>query len=261
MIRMMKYLQVAKIIWTEAFIHRVRALIWTMIDVSWLFVMPLLWLSAARSDPFYSNARMVFYYFLNGIIGMLTIAYVHYDLKNDIHSGLFTNTLLKPVSQLWYRFSEHVSYKLFRVAIITPFLILFWYIFHPDTSLLRGGSLLFIIVLALGALLTFFMSYLIGLLGLFVEDSGPINAAYNLLLAFFSGEVAPIALFSPFMQGIALHLPFYFTLGFPVDVLLGNGPVTLGNGILWQLVWIAMAYVVIKIVWRMGIKRWQGHGR
>ena len=258
---MKKYFQIAEIIWTETALLRTRALIWTLIDVTWMFVMPLLWLSTEMKDALYSNGQFVLYYFMSGLIGMLTIAYVHYDLRNDIHSGLFTNALLKPMNQLGYRFAEHVSYKSYRLFLILPFLILYWLVFHPDISLLRGSQLLFIVAVALGSLLTFLMSYTIGLLGLFVEDSEAINTVYNLSYSFLAGEVAPLTLFPHLMQSIATHLPFYFTLGFPIDVMLGKGVIDPARGIVWQMVWIVATFLISRLVWKRGIMRWQGQGR
>ena len=76
-----------------------------------------------------------------------------------------------------------------------------------------------------------------------------------------SGRLVPQALLPEWAQRIANVLPFHWSFGFPIEVIIGKltlPEMMLGLGI--QLGWLAVATVLFVVGWNAGIKRYSAVG-
>jgi ABC-2 type transport system permease protein len=81
------------------------------------------------------------------------------------------------------------------------------------------------------------------------------------LVFLLSGVVAPIGLLPPLMQIAARLLPFYYMVGFPVEVLTGHmSTADLLSGFVIQAVWMIAAIVLYRRLWRAGLRRYAAVG-
>jgi ABC-2 type transport system permease protein len=88
-----------------------------------------------------------------------------------------------------------------------------------------------------------------------------INQLYYVVFLFFSGRLAPLALFPPAIVALAWLLPFRWTLSYPVNLFLGQltpREALLGMGA--QIAWILAAALLARIVWRAGVRRYGAVG-
>ena len=88
-----------------------------------------------------------------------------------------------------------------------------------------------------------------------------INQVYFVLVLFLSGQIAPLSLFPHPIQVIAAILPFRWMIGFPVELLLGRlTPLQALTGLGAQAMWLVISLILIRIVWRAGIKVYSAVG-
>ena len=91
-----------------------------------------------------------------------------------------------------------------------------------------------------------------------------VSAIFNLYFAvetILSGRLVPQALLPEWAQRIANVLPFRWSFGFPIEVIIGKltlPEMVLGLGI--QLGWLAVATVLFVVGWNAGIKRYSAVG-
>ena len=74
-------------------------------------------------------------------------------------------------------------------------------------------------------------------------------------------QVAPVVLLPGPIQALALLLPFWYMLGFPVEVLMGQ--LTAGElvrGFSLQIGWLLVAVGLYQLVWRRGLRRYSAVG-
>ena len=115
--------------------------------------------------------------------------------------------------------------------------------------------------LILAFLLRFLLEWTLAQAAFWTTRVSAINQSYFVLVLFLSGQVAPLTLFPRALQVLAAILPFRWMLGFPVELLLGRlAPVEALTGLGVQLVWVAIAYVLMRIVWRAGIRLYSAVG-
>jgi ABC-2 type transport system permease protein len=106
--------------------------------------------------------------------------------------------------------------------------------------------------------LSILMASTVALLGFWSTQTTNIWMLWWGLGSFFSGWVAPLALMPSWIQHLAVVLPFWSTLGFPVELLSGRldaGEVAVGFGV--GLAWATAFGALYVVAWRRGIRRFQ----
>jgi ABC-2 type transport system permease protein len=105
---------------------------------------------------------------------------------------------------------------------------------------------------------------LLSLLGMITFFTTRVGAIFELFFAFelvFSGRLVPMSLMPPVVQQVATYLPFQWTFFFPIESLVE--PMTLLqmlSGMGMQLLWIALGWVAVKIVWKFSVRQYSAVG-
>ena len=88
-----------------------------------------------------------------------------------------------------------------------------------------------------------------------------LNQLYGTTTFFLAGQVAPLSLFPEPLRVVAAVLPFRWMIAFPVEVVLGRADgrdVVIGSAM--QALWIALAVLAMRGVWRRGVRRYSAVG-
>jgi ABC-2 type transport system permease protein len=90
---------------------------------------------------------------------------------------------------------------------------------------------------------------------------GAANQTYFVIMLFLSGQFAPLELLPVPVQTIANILPFRWLIGYPIDLIMGRltlNQALMGLGV--QFVWLIISYIVLRVVWRAGVKIYSAVG-
>jgi ABC-2 type transport system permease protein len=119
----------------------------------------------------------------------------------------------------------------------------------------------FWISLLLGHFVSFTVVMAMTMIALFTQEAMSIFELYYIPFLFLSGQLFPISMMPPWVASIAKVLPFYFTTGAPTEILIGrvSGAAAWQN-IAIQLVWITIAYFAARVLWRKGLRHYNGVG-
>jgi ABC-2 type transport system permease protein len=102
---------------------------------------------------------------------------------------------------------------------------------------------------------------MMSMLALFTQEAMAIFELYYVPMLFLSGQLFPISVLPPWAMFLGKLFPFYYTTGAPTEILIGR---VKGNEALqtigMQLLWIAIAYLVSRILWAKGLKHYTGVG-
>ena len=115
--------------------------------------------------------------------------------------------------------------------------------------------------LLLAFLVRFFLEWTLALAAFWTTRVGAINQTYFVLLLFLSGQIAPLALLPSPVQVVAGILPFRWMIGFPVELLLGR--LTLAEALMGlgaQVAWLLVSFILLRIVWRIGVRNYSAVG-
>jgi ABC-2 type transport system permease protein len=134
-------------------------------------------------------------------------------------------------------------------------------IFHASVSPTLWAIAIFIPALLLAFLLRFLLEWTLAQAAFWTTRVGAINQSYFVMMLFLSGQIAPLTLLPHPIQVLAAALPFRWLISFPLELLLGR--LTLAEaltGLGAQAAWLIVSFVLVRIVWRAGIRVYSAVG-
>lgn len=240
--------------------YRAEMIIWVL-SATLPLVMLSLWNAAAGGGAIdgWDQTAFTRYFAVNLVVRQLTGSWVVWELNWAIRKGDLSPKLLRPMNPLVFNLAETFAALPFRVVVLFPLVgaLALWRpeaLFVPDVASAVG----FVVSSLFAFCLAWLVQALFGMIAFWTEQSMGFWSAWFAIWALFAGYFVPLALFPPSLVTLARVLPFYSTLGAPVDVLLGNAPVVATLGI--QAGWLVALSLLAAVVWRAGIRRYGAVG-
>lgn len=223
------------------------------------------WTTVARASGGavggFSAGDFAAYYLVLTVVMHLTQIWHMWEYEYLIRQGMFSPRLLRPIHPIHADISENIAYKVFMLVVLAPALAILALVFRPVFEPPLWALAAFVPAILLAALLAFIVGWIVALAAFWATRTMAINQLYYIAMFFFSGQVAPLALLPPLIQTVANLLPFRWWLAFPVELLLGRLTQTQAlEGFAAQLVWIAVAVIVLNLLWRAAVRRYGAVG-
>jgi ABC-2 type transport system permease protein len=252
--------------WYEQWQYRANLLMyllyWLVSPVVYLAV----WTTIARTQGNVGGLTandFVTYYLTLLIVDQMTSDITIHLLAYKIQDGTLSGELLRPVHPiLTNTLVNNIAFKALVFMVFVPVWLILVMLFQPDYSMVTVGSVLQAIpALALGFGINFLIGSMITSLAFWTTRVFSIGEFYMGLFVLFSGEFVPLQLMPPLIQRLADILPFQFFIYFPVQIILGRVAL---DTMLWKyayaLLWLVISYILFRIVWREGLKRFSSVG-
>lgn len=212
----------------------------------------------------YSYPEMVTYIIIGWIFSLITTNYNYENIiSRDINLGKLTNYLSKPISYLKFTGATAVA----RVGVAIFYIILqgvIYFFLFKDIMLVDVGlsKVLILIVMAIFAfLIKLFIAILIGMVSFWLVEISGLFAFADIFVKFFSGTFFPMVLLPASLLKAGYFLPFVYTFFVPVQFFLDKISTKEALwGVAVQMIWLAILYLIIKIVWKYGLKRYEAYG-
>lgn len=207
--------------------------------------------------------QMLLYFAVSSLVEIINWDGADNDLQWLIQSGQFITFQLRPVYHVFYSFFQKIGHRIvaFTVEVIPIlcFYILFGIRFVPAMPVWA------IISLLLSFVLSFLIRYTIGTMAFWFVRTDGVRRAVLLLSNICSGAFLPLSLFPHGFQKFLFYLPFQFASYVPIRVFIGQyelAGITLPvpQIVLLQAVMVAVMFLVNRIIWYFGIKRFTGVG-
>src|SRR5437867_6754580 len=265
---MRKYWHVINIGIQNTLVYRVNFLFRSLFGLIPLMASISLWraIYAGRETDIagYSLAQMVSYYLIVTIVDALTaVSEDDWQIAADIKDGNISQFLLKPIDYLTYRLclfgAGRLIYTLVAFVPVTLFILyLRRYFVLPMNAESMGW---FVLSVLMTGLLQFFISYTMALLAFWVLE---VSTLIFILFAFeyiAGGHLFPLNILPPALAGMLSYTPFPYLLFFPVSIYLNQVTgLALYRGLVIQTFWIGVAYLLARLVWHRGIKKYSAVG-
>jgi ABC-2 type transport system permease protein len=191
----------------------------------------------------------------------MTYTWIMYEYEYRVRQGTLSADLLRPVHPIHSDIADNLTSKLITLPGMLVIAALLGLIFRPAFHLVPWAMAAFVPVVLLAFAVRFFVEWTLALAAFWTTRVSALNQMYFMLMLFFSGEIAPLELLPHPVQVIAFVLPFRWTIGFPTELLLGRlSPAQVLTGIGMQTVWLAASLVLMRFVWRAGLKVYSAVG-
>lgn len=182
------------------------------------------------------------------------------SISNDIKSGGVIYKLNKPYDYILYNIASHLGQIVIKFIMFFIFAAIIGYVLigsFPPISL----PMIFIFLLSvfLSIILNIIMATFIGLLSFYIEDSGPLYWVYSKVILVL-GTVIPLEFFPPIMAKILKYSPIV-AISYGPGRLLVNFSYTVASKILLaQIVYIIIAFILTKLLYKKGVKKLNVNG-
>lgn len=216
----------------------------------------------AQAQLGYSLQQMITYFVLTLMCARLVGVQIHRMLNNQIIQGDLNRFMLQPLSHLGYHYTRNAAEKLSQFAyLLVPGAILLLVFRDSIVTPTFVNAVQFSAAILLSIALNFLIYYALGLLGFWFGRANQIMMFATALISLVDGSKFPLSLLPVVIQDISRYLPFQYIFYFPIRIFIGaESPQTIRNGFLIEIVWIVIFYLLIRIFWSKGLKRFGAFG-
>jgi ABC-2 type transport system permease protein len=261
-----KYRTIFSVSWQKELEYRFNFFLGRLRNIIVMLLLYFVWLTLTmKSGRFagYAQQEILTYVFGINILRSVVFGAQSRQVASDINDGMFSTHLIMPVNHLFRTFAAELAQRSVSTVTATAEVVLFAALLRVDLFIQRDGAALalFVLSLALAVVLYFLLSYLVSLLAFWSREAMGPRFLFEWFLEFASGAYFPLDILSrPFFLALQT-LPFASIVYLPMQIYLGRyGFREAAAGILVQAAWIVLAGLMVREVWRRGLRKYTGEG-
>jgi viologen exporter family transport system permease protein len=262
-IRIYRALLVAQI--QAASAYRVQSILWMLFAVIRPVIFLAAWVAVANAQGgqigAYDVRDFAAYYVALSLVLNLVTSWNAYEFEFEVRMGRLSPKLLRPLHPIHYAVIENVVWKLTTIIPLTIVLVLVSVTFDARFRTTPAHLILFVPSVLLAATLSFLAGWVLATMAFWTTRVHALSTFWDRAGFIFAGQIAPLALLPGPLQTISLALPFGYILGIPAEILRGG--VNVNTALLLmagQVIWVAIFYVALQRVWRVGIRQYSAVG-
>lgn len=245
--------------------YRASMVIWLISTVLQPVVYLVVWSNVAESQGGsaggFTKGDFAAYFIVLMMVDHLTFDWHMWEYDYRIREGLLSPLLLRPLHPIHGDITDNIAHKSLSLLVMVPAAVALTFIFRPSLDPPLWALLLGLPAVLLAAVLRFLTSWVVAMAAFWTTRIDAINNTYFVTELFFSGRLAPLALLPAPLPLVATLLPFRWALAFPVELLLGRlTPRETALAFLAQAIWVGLSLLLLKLVWRAGIRRYAAFG-
>lgn len=182
------------------------------------------------------------------------------QIEKDIDQGPLISYLSKPIDYSGFRFfSELPRSILYMVFGGLTYLITMLFIPLPLPTLIN--TLLFIPFFIVAYLVAFLLVFTMSLGTFWISRQWWLRNLLSLLMIIAGGGLIPLNFFPPTLQFVFNLLPFQYCYYIPAIILQGYYlPEQLIPIALLSIIWLVILWVLARLVWNRGRRKYEGAG-
>jgi ABC-2 type transport system permease protein len=212
----------------------------------------------------YTLIQMTSYYLIVTLVDVFTaVSEDDWQIAADIKDGNISQFLVKPIDYLYYRlclfFSGRLIYMLVSAVPLGIFIFYMRHLFCGPAS--AQSFVFFILSMMMTALLQFFLSYSMAMLAFWVQEVSTFIFILYAMEYIASGHLFPLDILPPTLGKILFLTPFPYQMFFPVSIYMGRVTGSaLWNGLAIQALWVVATYLLARLAWNRGVRKYSAVG-
>lgn len=247
----------------EAVAYRAEFVVWVL-STTMPLIMLALWSAVARDGPMgrFGQREFTAYFLATFVVRQLVGSWASWQLNHEIRHGTLAQRLLRPVHPMLAYAAENVAALPLRWTVTVPVALIA--LAAVGTGPLPRDAATWCAwgLSMLGAwLITFFAGFAIGSLAFWFDSSLKVMEIWLMLFFVFSGYLAPVELFPPWLRALSDALPFRYQIALSVEILISSRDLAGALPLLVrQWSWVAALVAAALVLWRRGVRRFAAYG-
>jgi ABC-2 type transport system permease protein len=184
-------------------------------------------------------------------------------ISSHIQKGELSNFISRPIDYINYIIVLSIGRASFTIGVAFLMNLLILFLFRSNFIFVKDIFiwLILVVMILVGYFIKLFISILVGFISFWTIDNAGMFYSISTLSKFLSGFYFPINILPAVFLNFSLALPFIYTFYFPAQLYLGKISIRQGlMGLGFEIAWLVILYLAIKIVWKMGLKKYESVG-
>ena len=207
----------------------------------------------------YNYGQMVIYVVMAGIMGKYTATWFEYEIMEDIMEGNMNRFFVQPIGHLGYRIIGFMGFKTIEntMVVLISAALLFIISVAAGITFSIINILILLLIAPLALMINAMMFYCLSVVNFWLTWGWGVFNGARVITTILSGGIFPLDVFGENVMFILKFLPFQYIVYFPLGVVVGNVQgMDIVFGVLMQLMWIAVLFVLSQILWPIGMKKY-----
>jgi ABC-2 type transport system permease protein len=204
---------------------------------------------------------LIQYYVLSMIVGFFAWCEIDKWMSQDIRRGHIITMFIAPMSFLLQHLSFEIGVNALAIVLEMIPVFAIGIVFFGLEIASAFNIITFLVSVALGFFITFFVAYFLGLTAFWFKEITGLRRVRRTLVVFLSGGMIPLSFFPSTLQKISHFLPFEYIRYVPIKIYLGDYSTLMVLGQLGlQIAWIAALFIFTKWFFQKAYKQFTGAG-
>lgn len=209
----------------------------------------------------FTSGRFAAYYITFGFVRICMQSGSPGNWQRTMQRGELSGLLLLPLHPAHFDLATWIGFCLTRAVMWLPIGALLVAVYHPDFDTSLGQIAVFVVSLVPGLVMRTLINDITGMTAFWfvsiVAISGVVRIVENLL----SGRLVPPDLLPGWAQTVSKVLPFEWGFAFPIEALIGPiSTAALLRGLGMQMLWVVVLWLLMRLVWHRGVRRYGAVG-
>jgi ABC-2 type transport system permease protein len=207
----------------------------------------------------YEYNQMVVYIVMAAIMARITATGFEYDIMSDIMEGNMNRFFVQPIAHMPFRIIGFLGRKviecLMAVIIAAGLLILLSYTMGAEFT--YYNILIALLISPLSLMINCMMFYFLSATSFWLTWGWGVFNGATVVTTILSGGIFPIGVFGETIVSVLRFLPFQYIIYFPLNIVVGNASrADIFEGVIMQVIWIFIFWVLSKLYWKVGMKKY-----
>lgn len=260
-----KWVQTLRIAWTKQLTYKVNFILLIIgPTVVFFFIKYNLWSTIFEMENVdfiqgYDFKRMLAYQVWVMIVAFLAQGYNSMNLAEDIRLGRISSYLIYPFDFWKFHTAGFLAFQGLQlfIALVTLVAVIGLGFLPPlDWQAIALGVGYSLLV----GFLWFAVSFLLGLVAFWMEETWVLRVMFLTVASFLSGAVLPLEIFPDWLRALLDYSPFPYMTYVPVKIFMGEYEGSVLFASLIPSFWIALTAGLAALVWKRGLRLYTAAG-
>lgn len=258
---------IAKTAWVRILNYRFTTLMYRIGEVAETLVLILMWTAIYSGGSGmikgFSLNEMITYFLIGSLCSVAVRNFLPSFVSRDISEGRLSMFLVKPIPYVKYVFFNEFGRAALAMitSVCSQILVITFFL---DKIILNTDSTyisIMIVMVFLAFIIEWLIGFLVGTIAFWTDEVEGMQATIDRIKKFFSGGYFPISLLPTSIAFVGSYLPFAYSFYIPALIYLKKISIHEALwGIAVQIVWILVLSLILGIVWKKGLKKYEASG-
>lgn len=245
--------------------YRVNFVIGRMRDFLVYGALLLLYVALPQGSGDYSQAELLTYVLISSLFSSTAFVYGMHTIADEINFGDLTNYLLRPINYFGYWISRLAAERsLLLIGGGLQVLFLLW-LFSSSSFIFQTNvwHLFQTVVLFIGSIVLIqTLDFIGGLFSFWTNKGHGPRWLITIFIQFLSGSYLPLDTLPDPVRAVLAWTPFPSVIFAPLQAYLGRMDTSAWLiSVLVQWFWIGIMTLILRVLWRKGLRVYGAYGR